>query len=459
MHPAIVRKIVYPAYRAIKHDRVLAYLAEMRRVQTLEPEQILSYQRDKLVKLLMHASKHVPYYRDVFARMGASPQDLRSEADLQSIPILRKRHISADPKAFLPDNYPAKDLSPDATSGSTGESFYFYVGREVRQATSANVIRMNEWIDIRIGDKVALLWGTPFDMEAARRVRTSVRRWFSNEMLLSHYRMDEGSLEEYVRRLKRFKPDLVVGYPSAMTHFAQSIGGAGMKVPRPKAVVLSGETLFDWQRRKVEDAFGVPVYNHYGCREFGAVARECKARAGLHIACERMLLEIVPSDAAADGQDAGEILVTDLDSFGMPFIRYAIEDVGSITWEKCSCGLRLPRLVETIGRTFDVVRAPNGNVLGGTFWTILLKQKKGIERFQVIQEEPDKVTIAITPTAEFSDETRRYIVEKIHEACGSEMRVRFELKPDLESTPAGKHRFVISRLKAGDGDERTGNRV
>jgi phenylacetate-CoA ligase len=453
MHPALVRKVLYPAYRALKRDKVLAYLEDMRRVQVLEPEEIRKYQWEKVRKILAYAAREVPYYRDMFGRLGLGPEDITAEADLRKLPVVRKSDIMADPEAFISEAYPRRHLTPDATSGSTGESFYFRLGRESRQAISANTIRMNEWLNIGIGDKIALLWGSAFEMARARKLGNALKIWLSNQTILSLYRMDETSLDDYVKRLKRFKPDLMAGYPSATTHFAQAVMNSGVTPFRPKAIVLSGETLYDWQRKTVEEAFGTPVYNHYGCREFGAIARECKESDGLHIACERMLLEVVPSDVAGTDDDVGELLITDLDSFGMPFIRYAIEDLGSITWEKCGCGLGLPRLKTAIGRTFDVVRAPNGNALGGTFWTILLKTKKGIDRFQVIQEELDKITVAIIPNQEFSDETRRYILDKIREACGPDMRVRFELKPELESTPAGKHRFVISRLGARPGGE------
>ncbi len=457
MHPMLVRKVLYPAYRALKRDDVLAYLANMHRVEVMEPEEIRKYQWEKLRKLLTCAARHVPYYREAFGRLGMAPEDIKNEADFAMLPVVRKQDMKTSPEAFISDVYPKNHLTPDATSGSTGESFYFHVGREARQAGSANTIRMNQWIDIAIGDKIALLWGTAFDMDKTRKFTNAMKLRLSNQIILSVYRMDESSMDEYVKRLKRFKPDLMAGYPSATAHFAQAIAEAGVEVFRPRAVVLSGETLYQWQREEIEKAFRTPAYNHYGCREFGAIARECKARNGLHIACERLLLEVVPSDLTGEDHDAGELLVTDLDSFGMPFIRYAIEDLGSITWEKCTCGLGLPRLKTAIGRTFDVVKAPNGNALGGTFWTFLFKRKKGIERFQVIQEELSKITMAITPTAEFSDETRQYILNKVREACGPDMRVRFELKPKLESTPAGKHRFVISRLgsRRASEDERS----
>jgi phenylacetate-CoA ligase len=446
MNRYLIRKVIYPAYRAIMRDNVLDYLAEMHRVERLEPDEIREFQWKKFKALLEYSARHVPYYRDVFKRLGAEPADIKTRKDLESFPVLRKDDIRANSEALISEIYPRRWLDPDSTGGSTGKNLYFSVCKEASEARRANNIRHNRWIDIELGDKIAMLWGTAFDMERAKKITNAIKSRMSNTLLLSAYRMDRDSVGDYAAKLRRFKPDLMVGYPSALSHFSASLIEAGENRIRPRALVLSGETLYDHQREVMEKAFQAKVYNHYGCREFGAIARECKQRNGLHIAAERVLLEVNPVADSASGERVSELLVTDLDSFGMPFIRYAIEDMGSITWDKCSCGLGLPRLETTIGRTFDVVRAPNGNFLGGTFWSILLRKKQGIERWQVIQEKLDEITIAFIPTDDFSDEVRRYVMEKVREACGDEMKVRFELKPSLDTTPTGKHRFVISKI-------------
>jgi phenylacetate-CoA ligase len=453
MNPTLIRKVVYPAYRALKRDRVLGYLEEMHRVESWDPDEIRRYQWNKMKRLLDYAAEHVPYYRDVFRTLGANPEDFKCIDDLAGFPVLRKEDIRENSEALISGIYPRKHLQPDSTGGSTGENLYFYIDRTSSEARRGNNIRMNEWIDIQIGDRTALLWGTAFDMERSRKLLNALRNWFSNTLLLSAYRMDAAAVRSYVARLRRFKPDLMVGYPSALAHFCQSMSEGGSDDIRPKAVLVSGETLYEWQREVIERTFDARVYNHYGCREFGALARECKMRDGLHIASERALFEMVPVVESAEGEALSELLVTDLDNFGMPFIRYAIGDMGTITWDRCACGLGLPRLETAIGRTFDVVRAPNGNFLGGTFWTILLRKKKGIERFQVIQDKLDEITIAIIPTDDFSDEIRQYVLDEVHEACGSDMRVRFELKPEIELTPSAKHRFVISRIGLTDEDQ------
>jgi phenylacetate-CoA ligase len=209
---------------------------------------------------------------------------------------------------------------------------------------------------------------------------------------------------------------------------------------------VSGETMFDWQRQTIEAALGAPVYNHYGCREFGALARECRLRQGLHIGCERVIVETVSDPTLPTDGSEGALVITDLDNYGMPMIRYAIEDLGSVTWETCGCGLGLPRLRMAGGRVFDVVRAPNGNFLGGSFWTLLMRKVKGVASFQVIQDKLDHLRVAIVPTAEFSEGDKLYLHSRIAEACGPRMNVEFEMRESIEPTRGGKHRFVVSCL-------------
>lgn len=415
----------------------------------MEAEQIQQYQWESVQRLITYAAQHVPYYRKLFADLGVQVRDFKQLADITALPVLRKRDIRDNFKDLQSEIYPRERLRYDSTGGSTGHNLYFYYDQASSEARRAAYVEMNEWIGIHIGDRTAYLWGTAFDASSSAKIKHWIKAQFTNELMLSAYTMDPVSVELYTRRLSQFRPRAIVSYPSALAHFAQSAKASGKTLFRPSVVVVSGETLFDWQRETIEEAFGAKVYNHYGCREFGAMARECRIRDGLHLASDRLLVEVVPAARSSSGEEISELVVTDLDNYGMPFIRYAIEDVGEITWERCACGLRLPRLRSAIGRTLDVVRAPNGNFLGGTFWTILLRKVKGVAQFQVIQDKLDSVTIAIVPTPEFSDDSRSYVLSKIREACGPGLVVHFDLKDKLETTGAGKHRFVISRIGLG----------
>jgi phenylacetate-CoA ligase len=434
MNPFLIRKLIYPAYRAIKRDNVLGYLKEMRGVQLTEPEAIREFQWAKMKSLLEHAAARVPYYRRVFKNMGAEPGDFKTLDDLRSFPILRKSDVRENLEDLIAEGYPRAHLIHDETGGSTGQNLFFYIDRSASEAKRANAMRMDEWLDLRVGDRCAYLWGVRFRVTGLDRVKARVKNWFTNTIVLSAYRMDPDNVRRYLERLRRFKPAALIGYPSALAHLSQTVRDAGLEAFRPGLIMVSGETAYDWQRDIIEETFGAKVYNHYGSCEFGAMARECRRRDGLHIACERILMETSPIARSAGSDEIKELIITDLDDRGMPFIRYAIEDHGDIDWEPCGCGLGLPRL--------------NGNFLGGTFWGHLLKE--GVVKFQVIQDRLDHVKITVVPEGEFGEGNREYVLERVRAACGPEMKVEFEMALDIASTRTGKHRYIISNLARRD---------
>jgi phenylacetate-CoA ligase len=447
MNPWLIQHILYPAYRALKHDDVLGYLEKMRTVQVLEPEEIRGYQWAKTRALLEHAARNVPYYRRVFRDLGAEPGDFRSVEDLTRLPVLTKTLVRENLEDLIADGYPRKDLDGDETGGSTGQNLFFYVDRASSEARRASYLRMNDWLDIELGAKIVNLWGIRFRVTPKERLFSTIRFWFSNIHVLSAYRMDKATVAEYVKQINSYRPTVVMGYPSALSHMSEAMLEDGLRLKPPRVIVVSGETVYDWQRSLIEQAFGAPVYNHYGCCEFGAVARECQQRDGLHVGCERVLMEMIPARDQSADENVKEMIITDLDNYGMPFIRYAIEDYGELVWDECACGLRLPRLRSMIGRTYDVVKAPNGNYLGGTFWGHILKD--GVEVFQVRQEEVDRLSISVVPDGEFGESQMNKVVERVHQACGDDMQVDFQIKDRIEPTASGKHRYVISRFSRG----------
>lgn len=444
MNRTVLREVIYPAYRRIKRDNLFGFLAEMRRVQSAPPDEIRDFQWLRLKLLLEHAAKNVPYYRAAFGKAGLGIGDLRRAEDIAALPVLRKQDIRDNLDDLVAENCDKKYLHPDETGGSTGKNLFFYGDRRASAPAMANFVRMNEWAGIRIGDKIGTLWGPRFRVRKSEKMWTSIRNWVNNTKYISAYKMDTETVKADLAYLARFEPDLLIGYPSGLYRLAEVAKDRAPGRPKPKAIVTSGETLYDWQRSLIEAAFDSRIYNHYGCCEFGAVARECAARDGLHIAAERVLIETLPLATSSSGEEICELVITGLDNYAMPLIRYAIEDLGSVTWEPCSCGLCLPRIRSLSGRVYDLVRAPNGNFLGGTFWGHILKE--GVDRFQVVQEKLDEVTISVVPAGEFGETQKLYVLNKVREACGAAMRVRFDIRDDLPATPSGKHRYVISKI-------------
>ena len=140
--------------------------------------------------------------------------------------------------------------------------------------------------------------------------------------MLPAWELSERTASQFWKQLADFKPRLLLGYAGALYEWARLLGNDREPIPGLRAIVVSAETLYDEWRSVIESCFKVPVYNRYGGRDIHFVAQECPARKGLHINSENVLVEIVKDGRPVPPGELGEIVVTRLDNFAMPFIRY-----------------------------------------------------------------------------------------------------------------------------------------
>src|SRR5207237_1415571 len=149
------------------------------------------------------------------------------------------------------------------------------------------------------------------------------------------------------------------------------------------------------------------VFETYGSREFMLMAAECDRHEGLHLTQEHLLVEVLNDDGTPTppGQE-GNLAVTDLYNYGMPFIRYLNGDRATAGWDTCSCGRGLPLMKPVLGRVLDVLCTPDGRRVSGEFFPHLMKDFAAVRRFQVVQDEPDHVEMRLVAAPAWSDSDR-----------------------------------------------------
>jgi phenylacetate-CoA ligase len=241
----------------------------------------------------------------------------------------------------------------------------------------------------------------------------------------------------------------MIAYPSALLEFARFCSKVNQKIDSLHAVICSAESLLDHDREELEDTLHVRIYNRYGCREVGDIAQEAPGVPGLLVNSDRIFVEILDENGDPCGpNEQGEVVVTDLENYGMPLIRYRIGDYAR--WADTSIRESLkypfPVLASVDGRTLDIIRCPGGQRVGGTFWTrTLLRSRPGIKRIQIIQEEPETVQIFYQRERDCAPDYEFYR-QKIADKCGPELRVEFIETDKFEYTAGRKFRLVICRL-------------
>ena len=438
--------MIYPAYRGVRGDRIISILEELEKNQWLPQKEIEDLQWRRLEVLLSRIAVHVPYYRELFSGAGIRPEDIQNPADFERVPLLTKEIIRGAGNLLLSKD-PLRSGDPSSTGGSTGEPLHFYVDAFAGPVRRANTMRGYRRAGIDIGDRQAALWGTPLDVPFRERFVDAVRDYFNNQLYLSTFDMSDATMFAYAAKLRAFKPHLLTAYPSALSLFAGFCQSKGILDIRPRAIISSGEQLYESQRELIEAVFGCRVFDRYGSREFGNVAQECAEHRGLHVMNDLYYVEVLAeSGAAAKEGEIGELVVTDLLNHFMPFVRYRTGDLAVSTRSTCVCGSGFPLLDRIEGRTFDTVATPEGKQVGGFFWTWLSRAVPGIRRFQIEQRERSGIVFRFVPGPEWRDENERELEAKIKENCGAGFRVAFAKVEDIPLTPSGKSKFIISNL-------------
>ena len=211
----------------------------------------------------------------------------------------------------------------------------------------------------------------------------------------------------------------------------------------------SAQTLPASSRRTIEDAFGCRVFDKYGSREFSGIAYECEAHDGHHVVAEGYIVEILKEGRPAAPGEIGEVVITDLNNYCMPFVRYRIGDLAEAMdpAASCRCGRGAPRVGAIEGRVQSIIQGTDGQYLPGTFFAHYLKElDHAIKRFQVIQEERDAITFRVVKGGRYSDDVLAEVLATFRRHLGEWMRIDVEFVEDVAMVRTGKRLASVSRL-------------
>jgi phenylacetate-CoA ligase len=263
------------------------------------------------------------------------------------------------------------------------------------------------------------------------------------------FEMSDDRLARMVAEIAAWQPVLLDGYAEALDFLAHYLKMHGGVAVRPRAIMSSAQTLPQTSRRLIEEAFGCRVFDKYGAREFSGIAYECEAHAGHHVVGEGYIVEILRDGEPARPGEAGEVVITDLNNYCLPFIRYRIGDlaVAMNADEACTCGRGLPRIGDVEGRVQSIIQGSDGRYLPGAFFSHYLKEfDHAIERFQVLQDRPGAVTFRVVKGGRYSESVLEEILDTFRRYLGRDMQIEVEFVERVEMIRTGKRLACVSRL-------------
>ncbi len=445
MWTRFVSGALFPLQEKLKGHTSVAVRKQLEAAQWWPAERLQALQLERLRNLLTEAGARVPYYRELFARLRFDPAAVRHLADLQLLPLLDKAVIRAHTEALKHPQ--ARGLSRFNTGGSSGEPLIFFIGKERVSHDVAAKWRATRWWGVDIGDPEIVVWGSPIELGSQDRVR-ALRDTLLRTELLPAFEMSESKLDGFVAAIRRRRPKMLFGYPSALSHIARHAEARGQRLDDLgiRVAFVTSERLYDEQRATIGRVFGCPVANGYGGRDAGFIAHECP-EGGMHLTAEDLVVEIIDRDGhVLPAGQVGEVVVTHLATRDFPFIRYRTGDVAAIGTEPCACGRGLPVLQEIQGRTTDFVVAADGTVMHGLALVYILRDLPGVRQFKIIQESRLETRVLLVTDPTFDTSMLDAIPIRFRARLGDAVQVAVEQVEDIPPERSGKFRYVVSRV-------------
>ena len=413
----------------------ISIFLDARRVTRGTPEMVAARQAKRLSELVDFARRNSPFYAEKYRGLPDAISDVRQLPVVTKVelmehfdevvtdPAVRK----ADVSRFIADlgnlgkPYLGKYMVW-TTSGTTGTPGIFLEDKNWDAViTAVNVLRMGgEWYTRDVIRSMMKQGGRSASIFAGNGhflgVTMLERQRSSNRSRAKRIRLIPVTLplQEIVEQLNEVQPAMFAGYASALGLLAQEQLEGRLNI-HPAIVISSAEPLSPENRSLIQEAFGVPPRNNYGCSEGGVMGYECN-HGHMHLNADWILLEPVDSmhNPVPPGRLSDRTLITNLSNRVMPILRYELGDRVTASPESCPCGITLP-VIHVEGRTDEILRfrTPDQKsvpVLPLALWSVV-KETPGVLKFQAIQTGGEELKIRLEPKhlAEWDDVWERVL--------------------------------------------------
>ena len=313
---------------------------------TLESKQL-----KQLKSTVKFAYENVPLYRE---RMGEKEADIQSPEDLRRLPVYSKKDFESQPKPRTIGVAQDKLGIGFATSGTKGRPFFVMLTYEdfkkwlVPKARDA----LKKYLGLTDSDVVVNTFGMGLIQPGTEYTFGAM------EAGALVYPVGPGTLtpsKETVHVLGDHDVTVVLATPSYALRLADvaSETGVDLRGLKIRRLMVTGEPLTPAAKSRIEDCWGTEVYNFFGMAEIGVAAVECWLHHSLHFLHDYLYPEILDpkTHSTLKTGEVGELVVTTLGKFGMPFVRYNTRDLVSVSDEACPCGFSGTSITKHLGRS------------------------------------------------------------------------------------------------------------
>lgn len=393
-------------------------------------EALEKLQLERLQKTVRHCM-NAEFYREKFAEIGITPDDIQSLDDVRRLPFTTKEDLR-DHYPFGLSCVPMRECTRlHSSSGTTGNpTVVLHTQKDLDEW--ANAVARCLWMVGSRPDDV-------FQNSAGYGMFTAGLgfQYGAERVGMLTVPAAAGNTTRQIKFIKDFGTTVLHAIPSYASRIYEVMKEEGVDPRRDtklRVLCIGAEPHSEEQRRRIEQDLGVKAYNSYGISEMmgPGVAFECEEQNGLHIWEDYFIVEIIDPvtlEPVKEGE-IGELVITTINREAMPLLRYRTRDLTRLLPGTCPCGRSHRRLARLQGRSDDMIILKGVNIFPIQIEKILLKFKELSSDYLITIETTDSgdvMTVEVELNQLFADDYKQLLT--------LEKTIARQLKDEILITP------------------------
>ena len=376
---------------------------------------------NQLRSLLIHARKNCPYYS--FLEPLDNKENRPIKEYFQKIPLLSRQIVQSQHARLLASLDDTTGWRKVRTTGSSGEPVKVILSREAQTIDAVlislhidHILANTNW---RQGETYHLT------LHAGSSSRTIRALWHDKGLVIKWnlIRAWQESDEFFCDALSIIRDCVVTMMPSVAELLCARLADSKTKnTPRPLLIVLSGEMVSTELKHKVSTIFDCPVTSLYTMAEIGIVGHEWPGESTYQVEDRSAIVEILDENGGqSPGGQEGEIVVTSLNNYAMPLIRYRTGDRGH--WVDSNASPPVFRIVDA--RTPKFLTTSDGKSVNCVRFAKILASL-GLEYYNIDQDRAGNITFSYASKSPTSNEESLALIKTvIRGSLGPDTGIRF----------------------------------
>jgi phenylacetate-CoA ligase len=438
IYTIILKKIILPYADKVMKTKIIYYYKRIKKMQNWSKDDVSDWQNDKLQRLVYYAYHNTIYYKKLFDEKGIDPENINSKDKLKKIPVLTKQNVIDNYNELIVKGISQVHHIKSATGGSTGDPMKYLLDRNSWSFSHADYLYNWEKTGYSYGDKHIALGSTSLFVSKSVSYKHKFFYKLKNKIALNGINMSDEICGKYIKFIKQRKIKYLYGYASAIYLLAKYSLNNNISLDII-ACFPTSEILTDLYRDTIEKAFNCQIINCYGAHDGGITAFEVEK--GFFEVGYNSIINLKDKDK----NNTGSALLTDLLNYAMPLINYQLGDEFQIDEGKNIDYPYNGQIINHVyGRTSDVIRLENGNILTGPGFTILFKDLQ-VESYSIEKMGYNTLLCNVKKQKGYNEDQEKLILSTLKKQAGENSKIQIKYINEFKLSKSGKRTYFISK--------------